>query len=345
MRTKDKLRIIRSAINDQGIVELRGEAMLNASEYQTQNWGQVGRALSLLIEDGLIDGYQGTDVERFLGEMIETRPYSEEHRLEQNQYHTLESYTRDYTNQLPTVLRILERLHPDYFEDGSKPDSLEFAVELNIGSSGSITETQQKFDVVSDLFGIFLTLDRQVVIKGFDKGSDWVVFEALVGLETDFIIGVISCAKEVISAMAEKPSDAWRMMANLMLKNFKTDEDAEKDEESLVYQTWDRYIESIKDRVVDDMISNLKEEYSDHEELLNEGREKAKHAIDRVVALHSNGVTFQIPENTVHNNKIEIHGDNNVVLLPQINVMQLPSPSRSEVNEPERDDPEEPETD
>ena len=160
------------------------------------------------------------------------------------------------------------------------------------------------------------------------------VFEAIAGLQTKFIIGVVSCAKQVIGAMAEKPSDVWHMMANLMLKNFTTDEDAEQDEESLVSQTWNQYIDSIKDQAVEDMISNLKEEHPEHEELLNEGREKASHAIDKIATLHSNGVTFQIPENIARNNKIEIHGDNNVVLLPQINVIALPSPTPPDAHEP-----------
>ena len=189
-----------------------------------------------------------------------------------------------------------------------------------------------------------MTLDKQVVIKGFDKGSDWVVFEAIAGLQTEFIIGVLSCAKEVISAMAEKPSDALRMMANLMLKNTQNGEDAEKDEENLVSQTWDSYIDSIKDRTIDDLISNLQEKYPEQEQLLNEGREKASHAVDKIAALHSNGVTFQIPENIARDNKIEIKGDNNVVFIPQISVIALPSPAPPEADELEPKDSEEDES-
>ena len=73
--------------------------------------------------------------------MIETRPYSEEHRLSNEQYSTLNSYIEDFTSELPTVLRIVERIYPDYFIDDSDEESYEFAVELNIGDRGSVDET------------------------------------------------------------------------------------------------------------------------------------------------------------------------------------------------------------
>ena len=327
MRIRDKIRAISAATNDDGVIQLQVEEMLNGTEYQTLNWRQVGKALSLLIEGKLIDGHQGGDVENYLADMVNTRSYNNEHRLSPDQFSTLDSYIHDYSSELPTILRIMQRLHPDFLDDEFEPISREFAVELNIGSNGSIADTRVKFVAVSELFGTYLTLDRQVAIKGFDTGSDWVVFDALNALQTDFIVGVVACARDVINAMADRPSDALRMMAKIMVGRFASNDDPIGDEDSVVAETWERYAEEIKDNAVEEMISRLKEKHPQHEELLNEGREKASRAVDTIAALHSNGVTIQIPQNAARENQIQINGNNNIVILPQITVIALPDAS------------------
>ncbi len=335
MRAKDKIRIMKSVVNETGIMELRGEPILSGSEYETQNWTKIGHALSLLIEDDMIEGYDDSDVKKYLIEMIKTRPFDKEHTLSEFQYQELDHNIKDYTSTLPSITRILERLHPQFFESQIRPDDGEFAVELNIASNRSIDESKAKFVAVSDLFGKFLTLDKQFEIKGFDNGSNWVVFEAMDGLHVDFAISVIVCAKEIISAIAERPDKILQIMARLMLESTQAKSDDEVDAEELAERTWERHISLVKKAAIEKMISKLKEQYPDKDTLLNEGKAKAHHAVDLIVPLHSQDVKFQIPEigNRTKSINIEINGDNNVVILPTIDPLALPTPKTSDSND------------
>lgn len=289
------------------------------------NWRKIGKALKVVIDSDLIEESQDSEAKKFILDMLATRPCTEEHLVTQEQFHRLDDYVREFTSQLPNVLRILRQLHPDDFTDDPYRESYEFAIEMNIGSRGSIDVTRIKFDAVSEMFGKYLTLEKQVAIKGFDKGSDWVVFDAINAFQAEFIVGVVGCAREVIVALAEQPSDAWRLMAKLMYENFAKSEKSIPDAESVVSQTRKSFIDHTKRVAIDRMISGLQSVHPDKKELLNEGRKKASIAVDTMVALHSNGVSVQIPDNFTHETKIEISGDNNVVFMPNITKIELPS--------------------
>lgn len=325
MRSKDKIRTIKQALGSQQTLTLEGTNRMSGSVFSTSNWTKVGRALEILIDDGLMLDYRDTDQERFLSETISEFPYDSEHSIQINQYHELTQHLQTYTHDLPRVVLILERLYPADTDD--RDDVEEFAVELNIAGHGSIDDTLAKFERVTKLFGTYLTLDRQPSIKGFDKGSDWVVLEAANGLPVDFIVLTFACAKDVMDTLAQMPRDVMSLAVKTVVNMMSSDKDGQLDEDQATSDALRSHFDNLKSAAIDQMIANLKNSYQDDETVLNEGRQKADKAVDQIIGLHNDGVTFQIPEESAQRLKLEITGNNNTVILGGNGPIFLPPPT------------------
>ena len=325
MRTKDKIRTIRSVVNAEDQIEIESTEVLNGTEYRIENWRQVSKALALIIEDGLMV-HGDINAHRYISEMIATRGETANGvlLLQADQFHQFVQYVNDYTGELPNVIPMLELISPGGSDAGEGREEFEFAVEVNIGEAQSIDDTRQKLSAVLDLFGKFLTLDQQVKVKGFDTGSDWLIFDAVNEFQSEFIGLVVSCATEVIRELADRPKDYWRLMAKVV-----GDQLGKSDATTDVFisEAVEKFTGELRNQKVSEALSHLKDIHrGDLEKLhsLNEGEMKARMAVDLITALHSNGVKIQIPEKIAININIEVNGDNNVVELPPIPQIALP---------------------
>ena len=341
MRTKDKIRTIRAASDGQGHIEIKRTEVLDGAEYRIDNWRQVSRALGLIIKDQLMLASADESAEQYISEMIATRGDTADGTLllQRDSFTQFTNYVDAYTSELPFIIKLLERIIPDSPGTDASREEFEFAVEVNISGTQSIDDTRQKLTVVLDLFGKFLTLDQQVRIKGFDTGSDWLVFDAVNEFQAEYIGWVVSCAGDVIREIAEKPKDYLRLMAKVIGK--KSGQDAAATD-SFISDVVDEFIGELRDQKIAEAMSHLKERYVDDQakqRSLNEGQVKARKAVESVTALHSNGVQIQIPEKIAININIKVTGDNNVVQLPQIPQIALPleneESSDEEISEPE----------
>ena len=324
MRTRDKIRTIKAATTREGSINIEAESVLNGAEYQISNWLQVSKALDIVIEGGLMTERSGSEAERYISQMLSTRPDTAEVLLPSDQYSQFVDYVNDYASELPRVLQILEAVNPDDFRDDAGKEGFEFAVELNIGEKGSIDETRIKVDSLLHLFGKMLSIDGQVSIKGFDTGSDWIVFCAANELQAEFIGYVLACAADVTKAMVQYPKETLRLVAKAVVGRLGSDQDGTPSESSLSEAMQD-FIDELRDQKIDEMLDELKGRYPEQENLLNESRKRAQDGVDTVTALHSQGVKFQLPEQaaTVININIEMR-DNGIVNLPPIPQMALP---------------------
>ena len=64
VRTKDKIRTIEAATDEEGNIFLEVETKLDGTEFQTLNWKQVGRALELMIDDDMMEEHRGDAVQK-----------------------------------------------------------------------------------------------------------------------------------------------------------------------------------------------------------------------------------------------------------------------------------------
>lgn len=338
MRSKDKVRIINEALDENQTLSIRSDERMGGTVYATSNWMKVGRALELLINENLIVDYAGSDVERFLCETLAEFPYAEEQSIQSDQYHQIADHLNSYTGELPRVVRLLDHLYPSFSKDAEDRTVSEFAVELDIVGHGSIDETRDKFERISMLFGTYLTLNQQVTVKGFDQGSDWVVFEVANGLPVDFIILTLGCAREVMDALAIMPRELMSLAVNAVVNMMPSSENGGSlDRERATSDALKSHFDHLKQTAIDKMTTDLKEKHPEQESLLNEGREKAGHAVDQIIGLHNDGVTFQIPEGDAANYSFQITGDNNTIVLGQGGPVYLPAANQDTVGSDEPD--------
>lgn len=346
MRTRDRISAIKAATDDDGNIVIETEEVTGGAEIHVKNWGVLSKALSLLSDPPIFETTTEEEDESIQA-LIARFPMDRPLYMSTDQFSIWEDNITNYASELSKIIWALESFFPDSIrddeddngeDDNGDDERFEFAVELNVGETGSIDDVQDKLNAVLNVYGQFMSLDGQVRVKGFESGSDWLVLEAATALQADFIIYMLACMGDIVNSMSPFVRETVRLTAELIrAKSTPTDTPSSTSphEEDVLQD----FYSFIRDRKVDEYIEKLKEKYPNDEAILNEGRNRGQKSVDILTALHSQGVTFQIPERVPTEINITINGDNNTIELPQIEPTALPASTRTETPNPFSKDP------
>ena len=321
MRPTDRLKVLNRAMNDQKLLQIEADPILNNQEYRTKNWQVIGPALAILIERGWFSQQQSS-AEKYIKEMLETRPPSREYQFTQDQYDDLRAQLSRYCSSLPDVMQIIEK---EYRPKTEEETQTEFAVEL--GDFKSTEESARKIQAIFHLFGQTLAMGTQPRFKAVESGSNWLIFEVDEEFLKQAILGTMKASWEFAKTLAEQiDRAALRLIAEIAAskagepqKTITPDELDAIEKEFTARLTAEKKADLIKQWAQD-----LNAQFPDRATSINENSKKADLAIDEITALSSNGVQFQIPEQNNDGNQVIVVGDNNVIVMPPMGPRSLP---------------------